>query len=182
MRDLSLHILDIVQNSYGAKAKLVEIAMFEDTPGEILHLKISDDGVGMDTDTLLKVCDPFFTTRTTRKVGLGIPLLAETARACGGELKIKSRVGSGTCLEAKFQKNHIDMIPLGSMADTVISLVVSHPEVDLVLSYRAGSTDFCFDTREVKETLEEIPITLPAVLDWVKDFIEKGLEKTYGGA
>lgn len=182
MRDLSLHILDIAQNSVGAKAKLVEIIMEEHATTDTISLRIKDDGVGMDKETLARVKDPFYTTRTTRKVGLGIPLLTQTARNCGGDLFINSSPGQGTAIEAVFVKSHIDMIPLGSMADTIVSLVAVNPDVEFIFRYKTEKGEFYFDTREVKDKLEDISITLPSVLDWIKQYIEQGLENTCGGA
>lgn len=181
MRDLSLHILDIVQNSLRARAKNVEIAILEDDHKEVLCLKISDDGVGMDNETLNKVLDPFYTSRKTRKVGLGLPLLAQAAKACGGDFTIDSCPNQGTTVKAKFVKSHIDMLPLGNLADTMVSLIAANPDVDFTFTYKTDRGEFYFDTREVKAQLEDVPITVPMVLDWIKQFVEQGMEKTCGG-
>ena len=181
MRDLSLHILDIAQNSIRAKAKLVEIVIEEDAHEDTISLQIIDDGTGMDEETMAKVQDPFYTTRTTRKVGLGIPLLAQTARSCGGDFSINSGPRHGTAIKAVFIKSHIDMLPMGNMADTMVSLVAVNPNVDFVFKHKTIKCEFCFDTRDVKATLEDIPITLPTVLDWIREYIEQGLSKTCGG-
>lgn len=136
----------------------------------------------MDKETLSKVQDPFYTSRTTRKIGLGIPLLAQNAKACGGSISIKSHPKLGTTIEANFMKSHIDMLPLGSMGDTMVSLIAVNPDVDFTFTYKTDRGEFYFDTREVKAQLEDVPITVPMVLDWIKQFVEQGMEKTCGGA
>ena len=115
MRELSLHILDIAQNSIKAEAECLRIAVIEDLINDKLTIKIKDDGTGMDADTVKKVVDPFYTTRTTRKVGLGIPLFKLSAEQCGGYFEIKSQLGIGTEITAVFKHSHIDRVPLGNM-------------------------------------------------------------------
>lgn len=182
MQELSLHILDIAQNSIAAKASFVEIEIEEDEKKDLLTIKIKDNGTGMDEETSRKVSDPFFTTRTTRKVGMGIPLFAQAAQSCGGDLNIYSKKGKGTIIEATFILSHIDRAPLGSMSDTMVSLVASHPEIDFVYRHRVQDKEFVFDTREIKKVLDEVPINNPLVLDWIKKFIESGLKEIDGGA
>ncbi|WP_213950974.1 ATP-binding protein [Tepidanaerobacter syntrophicus] len=182
MQELSLHILDIAQNSIAAKASLVEIEIEEDKKKDLLTIKIKDNGTGMDEETSRKVSDPFFTTRTTRKVGMGIPLFAQAAQSCGGDLKIYSKKGKGTTIEATFILSHIDRAPLGSMSDTMVLLVASHPEIDFVYRHKVQDKEFVFDTREIKKILHEVPINNPLVLDWIKKFIESGLKEIDGGA
>ncbi|NLU11050.1 MAG: sensor histidine kinase [Tepidanaerobacter acetatoxydans] len=182
MKELSLHILDVVQNSLGAKASLVEIDIVEDVKNDLLTIKIKDNGTGMDEEMSKKVIDPFFTTRTTRRVGMGIPLFAQAAKSCGGDLKVYSEKGKGTEVIATFVLNHIDRAPIGSMADTMVSLVAVHPDVDFIYRHCVGDKAFVLDTREVKKILQEVPINNPMVLDWIKRFIQDNLKEINGGA
>jgi signal transduction histidine kinase len=181
MKELSLHVLDIVQNSIRADASLVIINIFEDLAADTLSIEILDDGRGMDKETLKKVQDPFFTTRTTRKVGLGIPLFAQLARDCGGEFTIKSDINKGTVVKALFIRSHIDMPPLGSMVDTIVSLVAVNTDIDFLYHHRLDKKDFVLDTREIKKRLGDVPISHPMVLDWIKSFIKEGLTEINGG-
>lgn len=181
MKELSLHILDVVQNSLGAKASLVEIDIREDTKRDLLLIQIKDNGTGMDSDTIQKVMDPFFTTRTTRKVGLGIPLFAQAAKSCGGDLKIYSEKGKGTKIVASFILSHIDRAPIGSMGDTMVSLIAMRPDINFVYRHYVGDEGFALDTREIKKTLEEVPINNPMVLDWIREILIENLKKINGG-
>lgn len=182
MKELSLHILDVVQNSLGAKASLIEININENIISDLLLIEIKDNGIGMDEEMSKKVIDPFFTTRTTRKVGLGIPLFAQAAKSCGGDFNIHSEKGKGTTVEASFVFSHIDRAPIGSMADTMVSLVAMRPDVDFVYRHCVGNEEFILDTREIKRTLQEVPINNPMVLDWIKRFIVESLREINGGA
>ncbi|HHX23734.1 MAG: ATP-binding protein [Tepidanaerobacteraceae bacterium] len=182
MKELSLHILDVVQNSIGAKASLVEISVYEDVKTDSLIIEVEDNGVGMAKEMTKRVMDPFFTTRTTRKVGLGIPLFAQAARNCGGDFTIQSEEGKGTKIKASFVHSHIDRAPMGGIAETIISLVAVNPSVDFVYRHSVGNKQFLFDTRDIKQTLEDVPISNPLVLDWIKKFVEDNLREISGGA
>jgi len=181
MKELSLHILDVVQNSLGARASLVKIDIKEDTEHDLLVIKISDNGIGMDFATTQKVMDPFFTTRTTRKVGLGIPLFAQAAESCGGDLKIYSEKGKGTEIVASFTLGHIDRAPIGSMADTMVALIAMRPDVDYIYRHCVGDREFTLDTREIKKTIEDVPINNPMIINWIKAFINDNLKEINGG-
>ncbi len=135
MRELSLHLLDIVENSISAKAKNINISVEEDLINDRLRMTIADDGKGMNKEMVSKVIDPFVTSRTTRKVGLGIPLLKEAAEACNGSLTIESQVGKGTELQVDFQHSNIDRMPLGNLTDTIINLVIANPSVNIMFKY-----------------------------------------------
>ena len=150
MEDISLHILDIVENSIVAKAKRIEIRVIEDIEENLFIVEIEDDGEGMDEATVKRVLDPFFTTRTTRKVGLGLPMLAQSARESGGDLKINSEAGKGTRVKATFQYDHPDRRPIGNIKETLMSLVSSHPEVDFVYEHKRGEEVLRLDTRDIK--------------------------------
>ena len=173
MKELSLNILDIAENSTKAKAELIEIAITEDN--DTLTIKISDDGIGMSKETLASVTDPFYTTRTTRKVGMGIPLFRLAAEQTGGALTITSKhyedspIDHGTVVSASFYKNHIDFTPLGDIISTVTTLVQGHPDVDFLFMHTFGENCISLDTREIRGVLEDIPLDSYEVLMWIKD-------------
>ncbi len=148
MEDLSLHILDVVENSLDAGAKTVQIDIFEDVESDLLRIEILDDGRGMDEETLQRSLDPFFTTKTVRRVGLGLSLFRDAARAAGGDLVIKSQVGQGTDVIATFQNSHIDRQPVGDLTQTLKTLIVGHPEVRFIFRYRGDDGGFEFDSQK----------------------------------
>ena len=173
MRDLSMHVLDIAQNSVKADAKNVSIT-FAISEDHWLTIIFQDDGCGMSPEFLAKVADPFTTTRTTRKVGLGIPLLQENAELTGGKVRIESAVGVGTTLTATFQLQHIDCPPMGKMCDTLLTLVVLNPETpDFVFEARSPGHEASFDTRAIREALGGVPLNMPEVVDWMRSGIEE---------
>ena len=150
MEDISLHILDIVENCIVAKAKRIEIRVIEDIEENLFIVEIEDDGKGMDEATVKRVLDPFFTTKTTGKVGLGLPMLAQSAKESGGNIEISSQVGKGTKVKATFQYNHPDRRPLGNMKETLMTLISSHPEIDFVYEHKRGEEVLRLDTRDIK--------------------------------
>ena len=152
MEDISLHILDIAENSIAAEAKRIEIRIEEDQAKDLLTVEIKDDGKGMDQETLSKVADPFFTTRTTRRVGLGLALLAQAAEETGGSMEIDSAPDHGTRVKAVFHYHHPDRKPLGNLKETLQTLVVSHPEIDVVFEHIQEDSTYRFDTRETGTT------------------------------
>jgi len=154
VEDISLHILDIVENSIVAKAKRIEIKVIEEIEENLFIVEIEDDGEGMDEATLKKVLDPFFTTRTTRKVGLGLPMLAQSAKESGGNIEISSQVGKGTKVKAAFRYDHPDRRPLGNMKETLMTLISSHPEIDFVYEHRKGEEVLRLDTRDIKGNVQ----------------------------
>ena len=186
MKELSLHILDIVQNSIKAQATLIEITIQEDLNTDCLSIEIKDNGKGMDKDLLEKVTDPFVTTRDTRRVGLGISLLKAAAIQCEGNLIIESEKGMGTKIITTFRHSHIDRSPLGSMEDTIVTLLLSNEEkidglekereVDYIYKHQINNESFIFDTREVKKLLEGTPINDYEVLVWIKEYLKENLE------
>lgn len=182
MREIALHLLDLAENSVSAGARTVEITICEDQRVDRLSASIADDGRGMDAETVKKVTDPFYTSRTTRKVGLGIPLLKGAAEECNGGLNITSQPGAGTHIEVNFQLSHIDRMPLGNLASTFLTLTVAHPDTHWIFRYTArGSTKedtFEFDDRPVKETLDGLPLTHPDVLTYLRQSLEEGLRET----
>ncbi|HKL11346.1 MAG TPA: ATP-binding protein [Clostridia bacterium] len=177
MKELSMHILDIAQNSVHADSKLVEIEISENIKKNILEISIKDDGKGMDEETLKKVTDPFYTSRTTRKVGLGIPMLKSAAETCDGSFSMKSEVGKGTELTASFRYDHIDRAPLGNIVDTVVTVVISDINIDFIYRHHVDDRCFKLDTREIKEVLGDVPLNNVDVICWIKDHIKEGIEK-----
>ena len=146
MEDLSLHILDIVENSIRADAKEVEIRIEENVAKDCLEIEISDDGAGMDQATIEKALDPFFTTKTVRKVGLGLSLFREAARAAGGDMTVQSEPGKGTRVKATFQYGHVDRQPLGDLVMTLRTLIVANPEVRFRFSHHKDGNEERFDS------------------------------------
>ena len=172
MKELSLHILDIAQNSISAGCTRLELALTEQD-GQ-LTLVIGDNGRGMTPEFLASVTDPFTTTRTTRKVGLGLPLLRMAAEQTGGSLAIESTVGVGTTVTARFCSGHIDCPPLGDMAGTVALLVQGAPEVDTIYTHTTSRGSFTFDTREIRAVLGEgISLAEPEVAVWMRGYLEE---------
>ena len=143
-----MHILDIAENSIASSAGRIEIRIEEDTGRDVLTIEIKDDGKGMDEQTLHKTLDPFFTTRTTRRVGLGLPLLAQAARQTDGKIELDSKPGQGTTVKATFSLSHLDRQPMGDMQETIRTLVAGHPEIDFLYEYKTNDSIYHFDTRE----------------------------------
>lgn len=181
MQELSLNVLDVAQNSLSAGASLVEITVAYTIQLEDiwLDITIADNGWGMDEATAARVADPFFTTRTTRGVGLGIPLFKMAAELTGGSFSLQSAVGEGTTVSAHILASHIDAMPLGDMAATYVSLVQTNPQRDFVYLYSVSvaqrpeiNQEFTSDTRQFKEILEGVPLDIPSVLSFIKAYIE----------
>jgi hypothetical protein len=175
LRELSLHILDIAENSVQANAKNIEVSVEENISNDKLRMTIKDDGKGMNTEQLAQVMDPFFTSRTTRKVGLGIPFLKEAAEATNGYLKIESTKGIGTTLDVEFQRNHIDRMPLGDLESSYLNLLVGYPHVHWILRYKNDKKEFLLDDQIIKKELAGIPLSDPLILAYLRDLITKGI-------
>lgn len=180
MREISLNILDIAQNSISAKATLIEIELSEQS--NILTVKIADNGKGMSPEQLEQVRDPFFTTRTTRKVGMGIPLFKMAAEMTGGSFDIKSTLGKGTTVTAVFRTDSIDFTPVGDMAATMCSLISMNTEIDFVYRRVIGEQEFTLDTRQMREILGDVPLFSPEVTEFINDFICENTTEITGGA
>jgi len=181
MKELSLNLLDIVENSTRAGASLVTIQVIEEPELDRLTLSVEDDGCGMSPELLAAVQDPFTTTRTTRKVGLGIPFLKEGAEMTGGSLDLWSREGEGTKISATYGYSHIDRPPLGDLAETVVTLVQCHDQTDFCYTHRYRDQSFTLDTRELRVIMEGLPLSEPAVLGWIREFVKENQETIYGG-
>ena len=178
MEDLSLHILDIVENGTNAGATLVEISITEDMRSDLLTISIRDNGRGMDREMLEKICDPFVTSRTTRRIGLGLSLLKQAAKEAGGDLSIESEPDCGTSVCATFQASHIDRKPLGDVGSTLITLILGNPDVDFIYHCELDGEETHLDTREIRTELEE-PLTLshPAVINLISNLFKTTRER-----
>ena len=179
MKELSLHILDIMQNSIAAGANLVELTVTEDTGEDILRFTVSDNGCGMSPEMIQRVTDPFTTSRKTRKVGMGIPLLKLAAENTGGAVELSSEVGKGTVISATFGYSHIDRQPLGNMAETILGIVTSYEETDFVYIHRVNDKEYKFDTREIKTVLGGVSLKEPDVTMWLKGYLEENEAELY---
>ena len=174
MREISLHILDIVQNSISANASLIEVSISENTEKDEFVVKITDNGKGMSKELVEKVIDPFTTSRTTRKVGLGIPLFKTAAELTGGRFDIKSVPGEGTVVTAVFVRSSIDRQPLGDINGTMLGLFTSYESIDFIYTHELDSKVFKTDTRELKEILGGISLSQPEVYLWLTEYLEEG--------
>lgn len=177
MRELSLHLLDIAENSISANAKNITIKLLESSISDLLQMSVKDDGKGMSPEMVAKVVDPFTTTRTTRKVGLGIPLLKAAAEGCNGYLQITSELGKGTFLVVQFQRSHIDRMPVGDLVSTILHLVVANPMVHWVFEYTFNDKTFLFDDEPVKAELDGVPMSEPDVLSVLVDMLDSGIKE-----
>ena len=181
MTELALHILDIAKNSTRAKATEVKIEVIASTAQDKLKITISDDGSGMDEELLEKVTDPFATTRTTRKVGLGIPLFRQSALMAEGDFSIESELGVGTKTYAEFKLSHIDRVPLGDLPGSLVTLIGGSPEVDFILYYEVDGKSYEFSTVPVREIMEGISLAEPEILAYIEDMIAQNIENINGG-
>jgi hypothetical protein len=181
MREIALHLLDIAENSVSAQARNITISVLDDLPKDRLSALVQDDGRGMDAEMVARVTDPFVTSRTTRKVGLGIPLFKAAAEACDGFLVIDSTVGKGTILKVEFQRSHIDRMPLGDLPGTILTLLVAYPDIHWIFDYTIlhfepeGQSNFHFDDRPVKAELQGVSLCEPEVLAFLREYLETGV-------
>ncbi|MEF9918093.1 MAG: ATP-binding protein [Eubacterium sp.] len=178
MKELSLHILDITQNSISAGAKLVKLSIIENPDKNLLEIIIEDNGKGISAEKLPVITNPFITSRTTRKVGLGLPLFKAAAEGCNGRFEIQSTINVGTKVYASFEYDNIDRVPLGNMPDTVITMLMSFGDAELVYVHRYNDNEFVFDTREIKSVLQENSLMNdPDILNWIKGYVAEGLNE-----
>lgn len=182
MRELSLHILDIIENSRRANSDLIKLKIFEKPNSNLLKIIIEDNGSGISEEKLEKIDDPFITSRKTRDVGLGISLFKSAAESCGGNLSIKSKVGEGTRVEVNFKYNHIDRAPIGNITITLSNFIAANGDkVDIIYQHQYKDEVFNFDSREIKSELDDISIQSRQVIVWIKEYIGENLEKNIGG-
>ena len=180
MKDLSMHIMDILQNSTRAKANNITLEVIEDYDADTLTLVFKDDGCGMSAETVEKVTNPFFTTRTTRKVGLGLPLLKQNTEMTGGSMKIESEVGVGTTVTAVFGLTHLDRPPMGDLAGTMVLTIAAHPEIRFLFHFKrvkdgSAQIDYLLDTDEVYEALDGVSLQEPDVMAYLKEMVEENI-------
>lgn len=176
MKDLASHILDIAQNSVRAEARQIEIRIHEDPGKDLFAIEIKDDGCGMDADTLQRVRDPFFTSRTVRKVGLGIPLLQQNAERTGGKVEIFSSPGQGTFVKALFIHSHLDRPPLGNIGDTLLLLAIANPTIHFRYEHSTPRGQYVFDTIEINQVLEGVPLSHPDIFPALHSLISENLK------
>lgn len=177
MTELALHILDIVQNSIRAKAALAEIYITEDPQADLYQIEISDNGPGMDAATLSKVTDPFFTSRSSRKVGLGLPLLKQAAEQTQGKFTVESAPGAGTTVKATFRFSHIDRPVLGDIAGTILILLNNEADTEIVYRHRTPQGEFNFDSREIRKILGDVPIASKEIREFIGAMLIENLEQ-----
>ena len=177
MLELADHILDIAENSIRAGAKTVEIIINEDSAKDLLTIEINDNGSGMTKEEIKKVEDPFYTTKTVRRVGLGIPLLANAAEMAGGSLRLKSAKGKGTTLKATFQLSHLDRQPMGNITTTMLTLIAGNSEVDFIYKHRHNDRRFTLDTRQIRKEIEDVPINHPEIIKYIRGVIDEGIRE-----
>ena len=182
LAEISLNVIDIARNSVRAEASLVEIAVSIDTASQVLTLRITDDGKGMTPEQVASVEDPFFTSRKTRSVGLGIPFLKQAAEITGGTLHIDSEVGKGTNVIATFHQDNIDCMPLGDINSSIHTLVTSTSEdIDFLYTYEVDGRSFALDTREIKEIVGGVPLQNIEISAWIKSYLDENKEEVDGG-
>ncbi len=177
MLELSLHILDIAENAVRADARNVIIGVMEDWAGDCLKLEIRDDGSGMTAEELKRAIDPFYTTKKVRRVGLGLPMLAQAAEKTGGFFRIESQPGKGTTVAVSFQLSHVDRQPLGDLAGTLVTLITGNPEIHFVYNHQCNGRTYTLDTDEIRKELEDMPLHHIEVLKWIRLDVVEGLQR-----
>ena len=180
MKELSLHILDLAQNSIKAKATELKIKIVENLQDDYMKIIIEDNGEGVKTEFLENILDPFTTTRTTRKVGLGLPLFQAAAERCDGKLEIDSEIGKGTKVKATFKHSHIDRAPLGDIEGTIAIIIQGNPDLEVYYQHIVNNNKFDFSTVEVRKELEGVPINEPAVIKFIKEYLTENIQNLKG--
>lgn len=173
MNTISFHITDITANSIRAQATWIDLRLV-DKQGERIII-VADNGCGMDAETLERVTNPFYTTRTTRKVGLGLAFLKQNVEQTGGRFLLQSKPGTGTCLTAVFRSDHIDCPPWGDLPETVALLITGNPDVDIRFRYVADTHEFAISSKEIMEVLDGIPLSHPQVSAWLTELIRENI-------
>jgi anti-sigma regulatory factor (Ser/Thr protein kinase) len=181
LRELALHIMDLAENGLNAGATVVELSVDEDRLANCLTITIRDNGRGIPEKLVNDAMSPFFTTRTTRRVGLGLSLFREASRRCEGSFELKSEEGKGTEVSATFRLDHIDLAPLGDMGTTLSCLIMGNPGVDFLYRHRVDDRTFQLDTRQVKAELEGVDINEPEVVQYIGALINESLSELGAG-
>ncbi|NMA65044.1 MAG: ATP-binding protein [Clostridiaceae bacterium] len=181
MQEISLHILDLIQNSIEAEAIFAKLEIIEDNKKDILLIKVSDNGKGMDAKMSQLVLSPFVTTRTTRRIGLGLPLINMNAQNCGGYLNINSKPNKGTVVEIMFKHSHIDRPPMGNLIETIKTVLIGNPDLDFQYEHKVNEKCFSFSAKEIYEALGEIDLSHPDIIKWLEDWLTENISNLYGG-
>lgn len=181
MKELSYHILDIANNSVRGQASELRINIIEDSEANSFVMEINDNGTGIPPEILSSIKDPFTTSRTMRRVGLGIPFLNDTCVSCNGELVIESTIGVGTKVRATMEYNHIDRPPLGNITSTITTLITSEEQINVIYKHSINHQEFEVSTKELKEVLGDVPLSQVEVVLWLKDYIKENLEELKNG-
>ena len=182
MRELSLHILDLVQNSLEAGSSKVSLTVIEDMASDELIISVSDNGRGMSESEKIRGSDPFVTSRRTRRVGLGLSLVDMYTKLCGGSMNIQSQPGLGTTVKAVFQYSHLDRPPLGNMVETIKTITIANPGLCFKYTHTVGDKTFALSTDEISEALGNVPLSFPEVIVWLDEYLTTNLDGLYGGA
>lgn len=177
MKELSLHIYDLLENSISAGATLIELTINDSLKDDVYSFTIKDNGCGMSKDFLSRVTDPWTTTRTTRKVGIGLPLIKMNAENCGGGFNIESEVGVGTVLHFWFQHSNIDRQPMGDIASTVVMLCAQYQDIRFIYTHRTDEGEYIFDTDEVKEALDGMSMQEISIMKYLEEMIRENLKE-----
>jgi hypothetical protein len=178
LKEISLHILDIAENSVSAGATEIQVSVAENIKKDELAINIKDNGCGMDAEKLKRITDPFVTSRTTRKVGLGIPFFKAAAEACEGSFAIFSEVGKGTEISVSFRHSHIDRMPLGDIKGTFLDLLIGYPKIRWLFRYDYDENAFEIDSQPIKEILGDLPLSDPQVIKYLRNTISEGIDQT----
>jgi anti-sigma regulatory factor (Ser/Thr protein kinase) len=179
LKELSLHILDLAENSIKARATIIRITIIEDFSKDILSIVIEDNGSGMDEEFLKVVADPFITTRTTRNVGLGVSLMKAASERCDGSFSIDSTKGKGTKVTSTFKHSHIDRAPIGNVGQTIVALINHNDAIEYVYTHNIDDQRFIFDTREIKKLIEGVSIRKNEILLWISEYINDNINNLY---
>ena len=177
MKELAMHVYDLMENSMAAGAKDVKLTIKDSLKDNVFHFTIEDNGKGMSKEFLAKVTDPYTTSRTTRKVGLGLPLIKMNTERCGGGMKIESEVGVGTKLEFWFEHNNWDRPPMGDLSGTLVMLLSAHEDIHFVITYKTDKDEFVLDTDELKEALDGMSMNDIHIINYLKEMVEENLKE-----
>lgn len=177
LQDIAMYVLDITNNSIRAEAKNIAIHISSSNKKNKILISVQDDGCGMSAEQLERVTNPFYTSRTTRKIGLGVSLFKELAEQCNGSFLIQSEKGKGTLIQAELEKTHWDTPPMGDLAEMLITLIQANELIEYQFDYKADQVEFLLDTKEVKQILEGVSLTEPSILLWLKEYITEGITR-----
>lgn len=175
LQDIAMYILDIANNSIRAKAQNIQINVKDSKKENMVLISIQDDGCGMDQEQLHQVTNPFYTSRTTRKIGLGVSLFKELAERCNGSFLIQSEKGNGTFIQAELERTHWDVPPMGNLSEMLVTLIQADQTIEYQFHYLTDQKEFLLDTVEIKKVLEGVSLIEPSILLWLKDYIGEGL-------